>query len=56
MEKLLRDRKAVWFFVGPALAVYTTIMLIPIFWSTGYTLFQGSPISGFKYIGLQNFT
>ena len=31
-------------------------MLIPIFWSTGYTLFQGSPISGFKYIGLQNFT
>jgi raffinose/stachyose/melibiose transport system permease protein len=56
MEKLLRDRRAVWLFVGPALAVYTAIMLIPIFWSTGYTLFQGSPISGFKYIGLQNFT
>ena len=56
MERVLRDRRAVWLFVGPALAVYTAIMLIPICWSVGYTLFQGGPIEGYKYVGLQNYT
>jgi raffinose/stachyose/melibiose transport system permease protein len=55
MERILRDRRAVWLFVGPALAVYSAVILIPIFWSTGYTVFQGSPISGFKYVGFQNY-
>jgi raffinose/stachyose/melibiose transport system permease protein len=55
MEQILRDRRAVWFFVGPALALYSVIMLIPILWSSGYTLFQGSPISGFKFVGFSNY-
>src|SRR6266496_3834592 len=55
MEQILRDRRAVWLFVGPALAVYTAVMLIPIVWSTGYTLFQGSPVSGFRYVGVRNY-
>ena len=56
MEGILRDRRAIWLFVAPALTVYSAIILIPIFWSTGYTLFQGSPISGFKYVGFQNYS
>ena len=30
-------------------------MLVPIFWSLGYTFFNGNAINGFKFIGLDNF-
>lgn len=55
MEKVLRDPKAVLVFLGPALLVYALILLIPIVWSLGYTLFEGSAISGFEFVGFANF-
>ncbi|WP_084003437.1 carbohydrate ABC transporter permease [Agromyces aureus] len=34
--------------------VYSLIMLVPIFWSLGYTVFEGNPIVGFTFVGLDN--
>lgn len=55
MQKVLADRKAILLLLGPALVVYTAIMVIPIVWSTGYTFFEGNAISGFEFVGLTNF-
>jgi len=55
MQGTLRDWRAVLVFVGPALLLYTLILIIPIIWSLGYTLFSGSVITGFKFVGLGNF-
>ena len=55
MELLLRDRRAILTFVGPALLVYTLVVLVPIVWSLVYTLFEGNVIGGFQFVGLNNF-
>jgi raffinose/stachyose/melibiose transport system permease protein len=55
MEVMLRDRKAILAFVGPALLIYSLIMLVPIAWSLGYTVFEGNVIGGFQFVGLHNF-
>lgn len=55
MQKVLGDRKAILLLLGPALVVYSVIMLIPILWSTGYTVFEGNAISGFEFVGISNF-
>ena len=55
MEKMLRDRRAALVLVGPALLVYTLIVLIPVVWSLVYTLFEGNVLSGFQFVGLHNF-
>src|SRR2546426_11351877 len=55
MELLLRDRRAILTFVGPALLVYTLIVLVPVVWSLVYTVFEGNVISGFQFVGLNNF-
>jgi ABC-type sugar transport system permease subunit len=55
METMLRDRRAVLAFVGPALLIYSLIILVPIFWSLGYTVFEGNVIAGFQFVGLHNF-
>ncbi len=55
MERVLRDRRAVLVFLGPAMLIYTGVLLIPIVWSLGYTLFEGSPIRGFTFNGLGNY-
>jgi raffinose/stachyose/melibiose transport system permease protein len=56
MEKVLGDRRAVIVFLAPALILYTAIMLVPIFWSTGYTFVEGNPISGFEWVGIDNYS
>ena len=55
MNAILRDRRAALVFVGPALLVYTAVLLGPIVWSLVYTFFSGNVIEGFKYVGLHNF-
>lgn len=54
MNNVLGDRRAIAILLGPALAVYTLVMLIPVVWSLGYTLFEGNAISGFTFVGLEN--
>lgn len=55
MERVLRDRKAILLFVGPALLLYVLVLLIPIVWSIGYTFWQGSPITGFEFASFDNY-
>lgn len=50
------DRKAIAILLTPALVVYTLIMLVPVVWSFGYTLFKGNPLEGYQYNGFSNFT
>ena len=56
MDAVLRDRRAALVFIGPALLVYTLVLLAPIVWSLVYTFFSGNVITGFKYVGLHNFS
>lgn len=55
MNKVLGDRRAILILLGPALALYTAVMLVPIIWSTVYTVFEGNAISGFHFVGFANF-
>lgn len=55
MKSVLGDKQAIFALLGPALLVYSLIILIPIFWSLGYTFFSGSIVSGFTFSGLSNF-
>ena len=55
METMLRDRRALLVFVGPALIVYSLIVLVPIFWSLVYTVFEGNVIAGFQFVGFHNY-
>ncbi|MCM3501213.1 sugar ABC transporter permease [Microbacterium sp. P26] len=54
MHKVLGDKRAIALLLGPALIVYSLVMLIPVVWSLGYTLFEGNAISGFEYVGVDN--
>ncbi|MEU8820574.1 sugar ABC transporter permease [Actinoplanes sp. NPDC048796] len=56
MHSVLGDRKSVAILLGPALLVYSLVMLVPMLWSLGYTFFTGSVISGFTFTGLDNFS
>lgn len=56
MQNVLGDRKAIAILLGPALLIYSVVMLIPVIWSLGYTLFEGNAIVGFEFVGLDNFT
>ncbi|WP_104182135.1 carbohydrate ABC transporter permease [Arthrobacter sp. B0490] len=56
MQSVLGDKKALAILLGPALLVYTLVMLVPIIWSMGYTFFSGNAISGFTFVGTDNLT
>lgn len=55
MHKVLGDKRAILILLGPALLVYTLIMLVPIVWSMYYTVQDGNPIIGFTFVGFDNF-
>ena len=55
MTHVLGDRRAIFMLLAPALTVYSLIILVPVIWSFGYTLFEGNAIIGFDYVGVQNF-
>ncbi|MBX5458672.1 MAG: sugar ABC transporter permease [Thermogemmatispora sp.] len=55
MEQILRNRRAIVLLVGPALLVYSGVVLLPIVWSLVYTFFEGNVIGGFHFVGLQNY-
>jgi raffinose/stachyose/melibiose transport system permease protein len=56
MENALRDRRAILLFVGPALVIYTVVLLGPILWSIGYTFYSGGILTGLKPSGFGNYT
>jgi raffinose/stachyose/melibiose transport system permease protein len=55
MNRVLGDRRAIAVLLGPALLVYTAVMLLPIFWSLGYTFFTGNVLEGYRPNGIENF-
>jgi raffinose/stachyose/melibiose transport system permease protein len=55
MEAMLRDRRAVLALIGPALLVYTLIVMVPVVWSLVYTLYEGNVIAGFQFVGFHNY-
>lgn len=56
MREILGDRRAIVVLLGPALLVYSLVILVPVVWSLGYTVFEGNAISGFEFVGVDNFT
>jgi raffinose/stachyose/melibiose transport system permease protein len=55
MKTVFADKKTIVLLLGPALLIYAVVMLVPVLSSLGYSLFTGSPITGFKFDGLGNF-
>ncbi|MCF4135948.1 sugar ABC transporter permease [Streptomyces sp. Tue 6430] len=56
MHRVLGDRRAIAILLGPALLVYSLIMLVPMVWSLGYSFTQGNSIDGFTGNGVANFS
>lgn len=56
MKSMYGDKRAIAILLTPALVVYTLIMLVPVVWSFGYTLFKGNPLEGYEFNGLSNFS
>jgi len=55
MRQVFGDRRAILFFLAPALLVYLGVIVIPVLWSLVLSLFRGSPAAGFSFVGLKNF-
>lgn len=55
MEKALRDKRAICFFVIPAMLWFAAIALIPIFQSVYYSLLEWDGITTANFIGLENY-
>ncbi|GAA4190300.1 sugar ABC transporter permease [Microbacterium oryzae] len=55
MQNVLGDKRAIAILLGPALLIYSLVMLVPVLWSLGYTVFEGNAIVGFHFVGLDNF-
>lgn len=55
MRQVFGNKRAIVFFLAPALLVYLGVIVIPVVWSLVYSVFSGSPASGFTFAGLKNF-
>jgi multiple sugar transport system permease protein/raffinose/stachyose/melibiose transport system permease protein len=55
VNEFLGNRRAIATLVGPALLIYTAVMLVPVFWSAGYSFTSGNAITGYHFTGLANF-
>jgi raffinose/stachyose/melibiose transport system permease protein len=54
VDRVLGNKRAIMALVGPALLVYTAVMLVPVLWSAGYSLSSGNAISGIHFTGFAN--
>ena len=55
MERALRDKRAICFFVLPALVWFGLIALVPVMQSTGYSLLDWDGLTTPTFIGPQNY-
>ena len=55
MEKMLRDKKAIFLFIFPTLLVFTVIVVLPIFYSIYYSTLKWDGFSEGVFIGLANY-
>lgn len=55
MDHVLRDKKAIAFFVGPAFLLFLCFVFVPIVWSSVYSLYKGMPGANFVFYGFKNY-
>ncbi len=55
MERLLRDKKMILLFVGPALVLFVCILLGPMIYGIALSLFRWDAITAPTFIGFDNF-
>ena len=55
MDKLLRDKKAIFIFLAPGLLLFTFIMFIPIVQSVYYSMCEYDALSAPEFVGLKNY-
>lgn len=56
MNKLLRDKKAILFFIAPALILFTAVLFVPICQSVYYSFCEYKGLTPPKFIGFRNYT
>jgi raffinose/stachyose/melibiose transport system permease protein len=56
VKSVLGDKRAIAILLGPALLLYTLIVMVPVLWSLGLSFFKGNPLQGFEFNGIANFT
>jgi raffinose/stachyose/melibiose transport system permease protein len=56
MTSYLKNKAAYAFFLLPSLLLFLFTVLLPILWSSVYSLFSWDGISDFKFVGLQNYS
>lgn len=55
MEKLLRDKKAIVFFIAPAFIMFTLVLFVPIIQVVYYSLCDYGALTKPEFIGLKNY-
>jgi len=55
MDKLLRDKKMIAIFVGPAIILFVLFLLVPIIIACGLSLFSWDALSLPKFVGLNQY-
>jgi raffinose/stachyose/melibiose transport system permease protein len=55
MDKLLRDKKAIFIFIAPAFLLFTVVLFIPICQSVYYSFCEYKGLTAPKFIGLENY-
>ena len=55
MKSVLGDKRAIAILLGPALLLYSLIVMVPVLWSLGLSFFKGNPLQGFEFNGVANF-
>lgn len=55
MEKLLRDKKMILLFVGPAVLLFICVLLGPMIYGVALSLFEWNGLKDPKFIGFDNF-
>jgi ABC-type sugar transport systems, permease components len=55
MKKVLGDKKAIALFVGPALILYSLVVILPVIWSLYYSFYAGSPGLKWEFAGFDNY-
>jgi len=55
MDKVMRDKKAIFLFIFPSFVLFTLIIILPIFMSTHYSLTEWNGIGDKIFVGLNNY-
>ena len=56
MDKVLKDKKAIFLFVFPALLIFFIVIILPIIFSAYYSLLSWDGIGKATFVGLKNYT